>query len=133
MDADLAEYDVGEAEGLSHEEGVARGLIGEYDLSDPDCRPFAGGESVGEFAARCDAAWGRLLASEAERVAVFSHRGVIRYLLVHALGMPMSALWDFHIDPAEAARLALADGRVRLESLGALPGAGDDGTMHSNP
>jgi probable phosphoglycerate mutase len=133
VDADLAEFDVGEVEGLTHAEARDSGLVLGGDWFDPDAVPYRGGERVGSFQARCVAAWERAFAEPAERVAVFSHRGVIVTMALHALELAPSALWHLRIDPACALRLELVGEHATLVGLGPLPDMVPGATMRSNP
>ena len=77
VEPDLAEYHLGELEGLSYRELVARHRLFEWMREDPDCRP-GGGESPRQVAMRCAAALQRIAsAHRGERVVVVSHGGAL--------------------------------------------------------
>lgn len=131
VDPGLVEYDAGDAEGLTWEEGVARGVI------DPDAfgrgeSPFRGGEPPLAYKERCRDARRRIEARPELRIAVVSHRGTLRRLILDILGLPEEATHTLPFEPAEAAVLAIGPDGAALESIGALPHKGVGGTMHSN-
>ena len=77
VEADLAEYHLGELEGKSYRELVAEHRLFERMREDPDCRP-GGGESPRQVAERCAAALQRIAsAHRGERVVVVSHGGAL--------------------------------------------------------
>jgi len=106
LEADLAEYHLGDFEGRSYRE-----LVAEHDLfarmrEDPDWRP-GGGESPRQVAERCAAALQRIAAGHrGERVVVVSHGGA----LTLGLGLLLDAdpgAWRRVMDNCGITELAL--------------------------
>ena len=120
VDTDLVEFDVGAAEGLTHQEGIERGVIDEALITEMDATPFAGGESTGAFVLRCRRALDRLLHGDAQRSAVVSHQGPLRLLITELLGSPPEQMWGLSIAPAAAATVTVREGRGVLQSLDTL-------------
>lgn len=78
-------------------------------MEDADARPH-GGESLAAFAARV-AGW---LDGEAVRdgaTVAFTHGGVVKAALVHALGAPLAAFWRVDVAPLSVTELHAHDGR----------------------
>jgi alpha-ribazole phosphatase len=94
----LREIDFGDFDGVAYTEAAKRWpeLYGEL-LRAPTTVRFPGGENYAELRARTWAALEEIVARhDGERVAVFTHAGVIRALLAHVLSVPDEAL--FRID-----------------------------------
>ncbi|MBN2346337.1 MAG: histidine phosphatase family protein [Candidatus Aminicenantes bacterium] len=69
-------------------------------LEEPERMSFPGGESLAAVKARTRA-FGLLLAVAAEeRIAVVSHRSVLKAMLAEALGLGDRWFWKFHLDNA---------------------------------
>lgn len=78
-------------------------------LEEPERLAFPGGESLAAVKARARA-FNRLLAEAGcERIAVVSHRSVLKALLAEALGLGEKWFWKFHLDNASVSTL-LHDG-----------------------
>jgi broad specificity phosphatase PhoE len=110
VDPALAECDFGTWVGRSladvHE---AEPEAAEAWMLDPQARPH-GGESLAAFAARI-AAW---LDGQARRdgcAVVFTHGGVVKAALVHALAAPLAAFWRIDAAPLSIAELHAHDRR----------------------
>ncbi|MCU0236526.1 MAG: histidine phosphatase family protein [Acidobacteria bacterium] len=74
-------------------------------LEEPERMSFPGGESLAAVKARARA-FNRLLAAAGEeRIAVVSHRSVIKCLLAEALGLGSRWFWKFHLDNASVTML----------------------------
>jgi broad specificity phosphatase PhoE len=74
-------------------------------LEEPERMSFPGGESLAAVRARVRR-FNRLLAGlGAERVAVVSHRSVLKALLAEALGLRGRWFWKFHLDNASVSTL----------------------------
>ncbi|MBE0475745.1 MAG: histidine phosphatase family protein [Coriobacteriia bacterium] len=117
----LREVGWGDAEGLTYAEVRRAGVPMDY-LGGPDAGEIAGGgESWASFTRRIREAAG-LIAEAGERVAVVTHGGVVRALLVTWLGLPAEAAWRFAIRPASVTVVKLADGHGALEVFGMTPG-----------
>jgi alpha-ribazole phosphatase len=59
------------------------------------------------------------LASSGTRIAIVSHAGPMRAILVRCLGLPPQAAWKFDVGYGRVTRLALRGGEWRLEVLNA--------------
>lgn len=103
-------------------------------MEDADACPH-GGESLSAFAARV-AAW---LDGEAARdghAVAFTHGGVVKAAVAHALGAPLSAFWRIDVAPLSVTELHAHDGRwtvARVNAVASEPGAGaarDDDDAH---
>ena len=69
-------------------------------LEEPEKMSFPGGESLAAVKARISL-FNRLLAAvNEERIAVVSHRSVLKALLAEALGLKDKWFWKFHLDNA---------------------------------
>lgn len=69
-------------------------------LEEPERMAFPGGESLAAVKARTRAFNGLLAAAAEERIAVVSHRSVLKALLAEALGLGEKWFWKFHLDNA---------------------------------
>ena len=79
---------------------------------------FPGGESLQDVAARAIDALGVIVQTHArDVVAIVSHDSVIRVLLCHALGLPLSAYWNFDPRPCGVSVVACDDERFTLRSF----------------
>ncbi len=104
IDERLSELHFGAAEGLTFDQARVRGI--DFDFKSLDAPVAAGGESRREILARTAAVLDEVLAAE-ERVAIVTHGGVFRSALVHLLGLPVDAIWAFHIRNAAIAELSV--------------------------
>jgi broad specificity phosphatase PhoE len=87
-----------------------------------DERPFGGGETWGEFGERLERAAQAILDGP-ERVAVVTHGGVFRGMLVTLMELQPSRAWRFAIPPASLATVTVHDGVGVLHGFGLEPGA----------
>ncbi len=69
-------------------------------LDEPERMSFPGGESLAAVKARTRAFNDLLAAAGEERIAVVSHRSVLKALLAEALGLGEKWFWRFHLDNA---------------------------------
>lgn len=106
----LAECDFGAWAGRTLADVAAEspGDVGTW-MEDPDARPH-GGESLSAFAARVGA-WLDEQAALAGSAVAFTHGGVVKAALVHALGAPLAAFWRIDVAPLALAELHAHDGR----------------------
>jgi broad specificity phosphatase PhoE len=116
--AALAECDFGAWAGRTLAEVAAASPadIGAW-MEDPDAAPH-GGESLAAFAARV-AEW---LDGEAcaDGVAVaFTHGGVVKAALVHAVGAPLAAFWRIDVAPLSVTELHAHDRRWTVTRMNA--------------
>jgi broad specificity phosphatase PhoE len=124
VDDDLTEIDFGAAEGLTYNEAKRHGIPMDFLGGPADQRPFGGGETWGEFGDRLERAAEAILDGP-ERVAIVTHGGVFRGLIVAFLGLPPRTAWRFAIAPSSIARLTVNDGTGTLRAFGLMPEWGD--------
>jgi broad specificity phosphatase PhoE len=74
-------------------------------LEEPERMTFPGGESLTALKARARAFNGLLAGLGDERVAVVSHRSVLKALLAEALDLKDKWFWKFHLDNASVTLL----------------------------
>lgn len=74
-------------------------------LEEPERMSFPGGESLAAMKARTRAFCRLLAAAGEERIAVVSHRSVLKALLAEALGLEEKWFWKFHLDNASVSVL----------------------------
>lgn len=129
IDNDLREIDFGLWEGLSFGEISAAypSEVGRWaELGDDFI--FPEGESTSDFRRRIAKAADRIMNNPAGTVAVFSHGGVIRFLICHFLGLRTRDHLSFDISPASISEMTLFDGRgilTRLNDRHHLKSAGE--------
>jgi ribonuclease H / adenosylcobalamin/alpha-ribazole phosphatase len=133
VDPDLTEIDFGHAEGLTYEEAHRHGIPMDFLGGPADARPFGGGETWGEFGTRLARA-AHAITEGPERVAVVTHGGVFRGLIVAFLGLPPASAWRFSIPPASVAVLTVTEGVGTLRVFGLRPAdepgtTAEDGTV----
>jgi ribonuclease H / adenosylcobalamin/alpha-ribazole phosphatase len=118
-DADLAETDFGDWEGLTFAEVMARwpeemaAWMASVDAAPP------GGESLADAARRALGALDRLLSEHGSKtVVVVSHVTPIKTIVCRALLAPPAALFRIHLDVASLSEVSwYADGPALLRSL----------------
>lgn len=87
-------------------------------LTSPQLARIPGGESLQELTARATEALAGVLRKHLHGTLVLvTHDSVIRVLLCHALGLPLSSYWTFSPSPCGITRLAYVDQRFTLESF----------------
>jgi len=118
VDSDLREIDFGRWEGMGFAEilaadpaAVDRWAALVEDFAFPD------GESIGNFRKRIGAAAGRIAADPAGTAVVFTHGGVIRFLICHFLGLPDRAHLLFDVRPASISEIRIDGGKGVLTLL----------------
>ncbi|MDP2183211.1 MAG: histidine phosphatase family protein [Actinomycetota bacterium] len=111
IDERLTELDFGDAEGLTYEEAVERGIPFEFKCEDHPVAP--GGESRRDILRRTDEVLADAMASSS-RIAVVTHGGVFRSALVILLGLPIAGIWAFDIRNAQVAEVRVVDGHGML-------------------
>jgi broad specificity phosphatase PhoE len=96
----LREIDLGEWEGLTSEEiGRRHGRLYRKWIQDPSASKIPSGESLGQFRKRVLGALREILKREGGKtVAVVSHSGPCRVILLHALGAGMGSFWSISQD-----------------------------------
>jgi len=108
-------------------------------MEDADACPH-GGESLSAFAARV-AGWLDGEAARDGRSVAFTHGGVVKAALVHALGAPLSAFWRIDVAPLSLTELHAHDGRWTVArvnagvgaAVGASPAPGDGHALAAAP
>lgn len=125
----LAEFDMGRWVGRTFMELWGEGLIQSY-WEDPTHTIFPGGESMAAIQARAVAAVNALVAEgEGGRVALVTHGGIVRLLLLSALGMPRSHYHRVCASNASVSHVELVCGlppRVQSMNVTYRVAGGDD-------
>ena len=90
-----------------------------------------GGESLRALGARVESFLDDARGADVEALVAFTHGGPIRCMLVHALAMPLGALFRLRADPGSVSIVSLSPAPpsvelVNLTLAGAGPGAGAD-------
>jgi alpha-ribazole phosphatase len=75
------------------------------------------GENFEDLYQRAAEFWKDLLATEAKQVLVFTHAGVIRALLAHALNLPLANSFQLRIDSGSVHKLQLYDNYLYVEYM----------------
>ena len=75
------------------------------------------GENFEELYLRATAFWKDLLTIDAKQVLIFTHAGVIRALLAHALNFPLENSFQLRIDPSSVHKLCLIDNYLYVEYI----------------
>jgi broad specificity phosphatase PhoE len=96
-------------------------------MEDPDARPH-GGESLSTFAARV-AGWLDGEAARGGSAVAFTHGGVVKAALVHALGAPLSAFWRIDVAPLSLTELHAHDGRWTVARVNVVVGGAERGAV----
>jgi len=112
VDERLLELDFGDAEGLTYEEIAEAGMVFDYRSLDAPVAP--GGESRASIERRVAEVLDEIV-SAGGRHAVVAHGGVVRAMLVRALGLCEDNLWAFHIHNAQLATVRIIEGHGTLE------------------
>lgn len=120
--AAFREVDLGLWEGLPPSEARRR-YPHEYDLRGRDLAGFPPpqGESLSDLAARVRPAWRELCETEANRILLVAHGGVLRVILCNALGMDLSRALSWRLDHASLSLLRLHNGQVTLLAGNIMP------------
>lgn len=118
IEDDLSETDFGQWEGLSFAEAASRdsGRVDQWARFDLDFA-FPEGERLADFIGRVTAVADRLAQQTADTVAVFTHGGVIRFMLCHLLGVDFEKYVAFSIRYGGVAMVALHEKKGVLEGL----------------
>ncbi len=106
----MAEIDFGDWEGKSAEEIRDKELLSRF-MENPDGVGIPGGESFNEFAQRIIDAWELWLAdASGEHRLLIAHGLVIRILLAHLTGLPLSHVWRLVLPYGSWSRVTLLKG-----------------------
>ena len=118
LDVDLCEIDFGKWEGMSfgeisasYPQLVEQWARGRMDFCFPD------GESLSAFWERINRAARRISKTREETVVVFTHGGVIRFLLCHFLRIDPRSHLMFEVSPGSITSIHLHDGEAVLSGL----------------
>ena len=95
-------------------------------MQDPDARPH-GGESLTAFAARVGGWLDGEAAVDGWAVA-FTHGGVVKAAVVHALGAPLEAFWRIDVAPLTITELHAHEGRWTVTRVNCAVAASDGGS-----
>lgn len=88
IDSDLREIDFGRWEGLSFDQINKQDPVAvKRWVNDFMGFEFPGGEAISRFAERVEAVGTRIIESHEEHIVIFSHGGVIRFLICILLGL----------------------------------------------
>jgi alpha-ribazole phosphatase len=118
IDENLREIDFGRWEGMSFAEiAVAYPAAVDRWAALAEDFAFPGGESIGDFHKRIGAAVGRIAADSAGTVVVFTHGGVIRFLICRLLGLPDRHHLLFDVRPASISEIRIDGGKGVLTLL----------------
>ncbi len=117
VDERLTELDFGAAEGLTYEQTVECGIA--FDFASADAPVAPGGESRRDIYERVAGALGEIVVP-GQRAAIVTHGGVFRSAITHLLGLPLSAIWAFHIRNGSIADIRIVDGHGMLEEFRTL-------------
>lgn len=118
IDARLIELDFGQAEGLTYEETVERGI--RFDFKSEDAPVAPGGESRRDIFDRTSRALDDVLGDSSRRSVIVTHGGVFRSTVPALLALPLSSIWAFHIANAAYLEYRVMDGFVMIERFGKL-------------
>jgi broad specificity phosphatase PhoE len=120
QDLDLREIDFGRWEGMTFPEIAARDpdLVEQWARGRMDFR-FPEGEKLSVFRERIRRVGQRMCQrpDEDDVIAVFTHGGVIRFLLCHFLGLSTRLHRMFEINPGSITRIHFRDGTAVLSGL----------------
>ncbi|MGV8082736.1 MAG: histidine phosphatase family protein [Coriobacteriia bacterium] len=112
VDDRLLELDFGHAEGLTYSQIHESGLkLNYYSLAEPVA---PGGESREALALRV-ASIATEVIEPGKRIAIVSHGGIVRSMLVHLLGLAPKDIWAFKVHNAQLATVRIIDGHGMLE------------------
>jgi broad specificity phosphatase PhoE len=108
VDDDLTDMDCGEWTGLTLDEVKAR-WPDAWDVwtATPADAVAAGGEGVGAVAARARRVASRLADAPHDRIAVVSHRAVLKLFVLDALGAGPAGFWRIRLDTATVTEMRL--------------------------
>lgn len=120
----IAEVDFGPAEGLTYDEIVRKGIPMDYLGGPADRSPYGAGEGWDAFSERVVMV-GEEVVAKPGRVAIVTHGGVVRALLVHWMEMKRTAAWHFVIPNASITTGRYVEDYFTLESYGMHPHACD--------
>jgi broad specificity phosphatase PhoE len=118
IDPNLREIDFGHWEKRTFQEAAAAdpSLVDRWARFDTDFA-FPGGESVGDFLSRVQAAANRLVETREETILAVTHGGVIRTMICHLLGIEPRKYLAFDVPYLALAVVDLFDGHGVLAAL----------------
>ena len=94
--------------------------------ADPIHNAPPGGESVVDLCARAERSLAELIAKhEGKRLALVTHAGIIRGIIVHALGIPVENFWRIMIPTGSISRVDFSVNFASLHYTGLRPGGAD--------
>lgn len=116
---DLRELNFGLWEGLTYQE-IAAAYPGDFEewLADPAGKQVPGGESFAQLQRRAyNAVTGIVAKHPGQKVAVVSHGGALRTIILSLLGLGLEGLWRFRLDNASLSIVDCYDGEYILSLL----------------
>jgi len=118
IDENLREIDFGLWEGLTFEEILSKqpDVLGQWLEGDTGFR-FPQGEYIKAFQKRIRLAGEAIAGVQARNVLVFTHGGVIRFLLCHYLGLDLKNSFSFDVKHASITTIRLFGERCVLTGL----------------
>jgi broad specificity phosphatase PhoE len=111
-DPRLIDFKLGRWTGMSYDEVAATEDYQEF-IRHPEAMSIPGGESLDEIKRRSVAAVEQALSDcpSGDAVAIVTHAGIIRVLLVHYMGSPPANYHRIRVSPGSISILSFADGR----------------------
>lgn len=118
----LREINLGMWDGLTADEIEIR-FPGQWRLRGEDSAGFRpeGGESFADLYDRVIPAFESIVKSNLESILIITHAGVIRVVLAHILGMPLSNIFKVNIDYSCAVILAVKQNSSSIQSINIRP------------
>ncbi len=114
-DARLLELNFGNWEGLSFD-AIDADVLQHWTDNIVTAKP-PNGENFEDLYQRATAFWKDLLAIDAQQVLVFTHAGVIRALLAHALNLPLANSFQLRVDAGSVHKLSFSDNYLYVEYI----------------
>jgi len=117
------EWSVGDWEGRTYLD-VKKNEPEAYKLwsSDPICHAPPGGESISDLFERIRNRLPAIIKeNEGKKIALVTHAGVIRSIIVQALGMPIRNFWRISIPVGSASKIDFSENFATLHYLALLP------------
>ena len=115
IDDNLREIDFGRWEGMSFAEIAATdpAAVDRWAALD-DAFVYPEGEGIKAFRERIRAVAARCVADPAGTIVLFTHGGVIRFLICHFLGLATRDFLRFDVQPASLSEFRISDGEWSL-------------------
>jgi len=119
------EWQVGEWEGKTYLE-IKKNNPEQYHqwCADPVQNAPPGGESIVQLSQRIATSINKLTASQefnGKKIAMVTHSGIIRSILVHALGMPVQNFWRLSIPTGSVSRIDFSQNFATVHFMAVIP------------